>query len=202
MKKVFLKILILLILFSIIIFNISFAIIGKVNDSNIRVRSGPSTEDTETLTNLYLNDPVEVIEKVGDWYKVTTEGDITGYISAEFLNVDDDDIPTSDAEIIESDEIKTEDTEKTEKIEDTDTKKTDDKKVEEDTKDNKNEEKEIVLTKKITKNIKGKYMPLIYSTDKITFKKNETLNIHDERGLWTKVSNKTNEAWVLTSSLE
>ena len=63
MRK-FLKIVILIILFILIITNISIAIPGKLNDSNVRVRSGPSTEGTKTLTNLYLNDSVDVIEKM------------------------------------------------------------------------------------------------------------------------------------------
>lgn len=72
MKKSF-KFLILIIVFIILMTNIVFAVPGKVNDSNVRVRSGPSTEGTDTLTNLYLNDPVDVIEKTGDWYKIKTE---------------------------------------------------------------------------------------------------------------------------------
>lgn len=50
-----------------------FAKTGKVNDSNIRVRSGPSKTGTETIENLYLGDYVEILGREGDWYKVKTE---------------------------------------------------------------------------------------------------------------------------------
>lgn len=188
MKKVFLKILIPIILFVLLIFNTSFAITGKVNDSNIRVRSGPSTEDTETLTNLYLNDPVEVIERTGDWYKIITQNDITGYIAAEFLNVKGD-VPgsenkTDDEEVKKSEEID----EKKDKVEEAG-----EEEIEETTE---------VLTVKIKKNVIGRYMPLIFSAEKHTFKKDTEIEILDEKALWKKVRDNTSEAWVLSIDLE
>ena len=87
MRKILFKVLALTAFIIILMINISFAVPGKVNDSNVRVRSGPSTEDTETLINLYLNDPVEVLEQVGEWYKVELSDDRVGYIFAEYVNV-------------------------------------------------------------------------------------------------------------------
>ena len=180
MRKILFKVLALTALITILMINISFAVPGKVNDSNVRVRSGPSTEDTETLTNLYLNDPVEVLEQVGEWYKVELSDDRVGYIFAEYVNVSGN-VPGSD--------ITTEEPSLTEKP------KTEAPELSEEV-----EEKEFP-TIKITNNVSGKYMPLMYSSEKVIFKKNETLKILDEKAFWSKVSNDKVEAWVLSSYL-
>lgn len=71
-KKVFV-ITTLIIIFTLIFPIIVFAKVGVLNDSNVRVRSGPSTSGTDTLENLYKGDTVEILDKEGDWYKVKTE---------------------------------------------------------------------------------------------------------------------------------
>lgn len=182
MKKIFFKVLILIILLMFLIINISIAVPGKLNDSNVRVRSEPTTTSSKVLTNLYLNDPVEVIEKTGDWYKIKTKSGIEGYVFAEYINV------TGNVPIL-GDVAKPAPTEKPVK---TDTKPA----VKEPVKP-----VETLPTKKITKDLAGKYMPLMYSSNKVTYKKNENIKILDEKGLWTKVSNDKQESWVLTNKL-
>ncbi len=184
MKKTFLKILILSIFFVILMANLVFAIPGKVNDSNVRVRSGPSTQGTKTLTNLYKNDPVDVISKTGDWYKIKTEDGIVGYMYAQYIDVSGT-VPGE------------------EKPAPKPTPKPAPKPVvKEEPKEKPAEETSEYKTEKLTVDIVGKYMPLMYSNNKITFKKGETVNIIDEKGNWTKISNSKQNAWILNSNLE
>lgn len=193
MRKSFLKIVILIILFILIITNISIAIPGKLNDSNVRVRSGPSTEGTKTLTNLYLNDSVDVIEKNGDWYKIKTENGIIGYIFAKYVDVKGKVPIVGETNSVEEKKKTTEEKPKEVKEEVVEKK------------ENKEKEKEIkkeLLTVKLTKEVNGKYMPLMYSTDKIIYKKDEVLKILDEKGKWLKVLNDNQESWILKIKIQ
>lgn len=61
--------------------------------------------------------------------------------------------------------------------------------------------KKELLKVKIKKDLKARYMPLLYSSYKVTYKKDETLEVLDEKGKWTKVKNKNIEAWILTINL-
>ena len=196
MKKILVKILILILLFIILMVNISIAVPGKLNDSNVRVRNGPSTEGTKTLTNLYLNDPVEVIEKTGDWYKVKTKSGIIGYIFAQYVDVKGD-VPIAGVEkpkkVVKPKVEKPKEAKP--KVEEP---KVEEPKVEEP----KVEEIDDGLPRiKLAESLKGKYMPFMYSSNKVTYKKGETLKILDEKALWTKVKNNTQESWVLTSKI-
>ena len=45
-------------------------------------------------------------------------------------------------------------------------------------------------------------MPLMYSTDKIIYKKDEVLKILDEKGKWLKVLNDNQESWILKIKIQ
>ncbi len=181
MKKIFPRILTLTILLIILMMNTSIAVTGEVNDIGVRIRSGPSTEDTETLTYLYDDDTVEVLEKVGEWYKIKLEDGREGYISEEFLNVSEE-LPDTKLEEEKPEIDKPETPSST--------------KPEEPTKP-----ENVVTTFKIKNNISGKYMPLMYSSEKVLFNKGETLKQLDKKAYWIKVTNDKVEAWVLSNLL-
>lgn len=194
MKKNLFKVLTLIVIFTLLMINVSLAVPGKVNDSNVRVRSGPSTEGTETLTNLYLNEPVEVIEQTGDWYKVELKDGTIGYIFAEYVNVSGT-VPGSEPAVTEEPQ-ETTTTETPPEIVEPNIN------IEEPTEEPPEElVEEHFETFKLGKKVSGKYMPLMYSAEKVNFKKNETLKILDSKAFWSRVTNDKVEAWVLTSNL-
>lgn len=65
---------------------VSFGTTGIVNTDNSRVRSKASSDST-ILTLVSINDKVEVIEELGDWYKIKAD-DETGYISKDLIDVE------------------------------------------------------------------------------------------------------------------
>lgn len=176
MKRNFLKVLALITLFIILMMKVSIAVTGEVNDIGVRVRSGPSTENTETLIYLYDDDSVEVLEKVGEWYKIRLEDNREGYIFEEFLNVSDT-LPSNKPEEEKPDTTSTEVPAVVE------------------------EPVKVFTTYNIRHDISGKYLPLMYSAEKVLFKKDETLKELDKKAFWTKVTNDKIEAWVLSSLL-
>ena len=66
----------------------SFGATGEVTTETVRMREEPST-DSSILTLLSQGFEVEIIEKQGDWYKVKY-GEYTGYVSAEFIQVEEE----------------------------------------------------------------------------------------------------------------
>lgn len=187
MKNKIFKVFILTIILIILLTNISIAVPGKVNDSNVRVRSGPSTEGTETLANLYLNDPVDVIEKTGDWYKIKTKSGIVGYMYADFINVSGN-VPG--ATTTEKPKTEPKPQEKPQEK----PKKKPEEKPQENTED--------VLQKiKIKKELKTKYMPFMFSNVKESIKTGSEVSILDQKAYWSKVLFKGQEGWVLTKDI-
>ena len=92
MKKIYKSLIfVLMIVFFIIQSNKSYASTGKINSETVRVRREASTE-SDIIDQLDIGDKVEILEEIGDWYKVTyTKQDnkkITGYISAKLLDVE------------------------------------------------------------------------------------------------------------------
>ncbi len=57
---------------------------GTVNDNNVNVRAGAGTE-SNSLGKVNSGDKVTIIEETNGWYKITTEGGLSGYIKADFV---------------------------------------------------------------------------------------------------------------------
>lgn len=79
----------------------SLALNGTVTTggSTLRLRSEASTEST-ILKQLANSTVVEVLSSLdGGWYQVSYEG-TTGYVSAEYLTVNDDENPSDDVEVV------------------------------------------------------------------------------------------------------
>ena len=186
MKNKIFKVFILTIILIILLTNISIAVPGKVNDSNVRVRSGPSTEGTETLTNLYLNDSVDVIEKTGDWYKIKTKSGIVGYMYADFINVSGN-VPGATVTEKPKPELEPKPTTKPQE-------KPEEKPTPEET-------EEVLQKVKIKKELKTKYMPFMFSGVKENIKKGSEINIIDQKANWSKILFKGQEGWVLTKDI-
>lgn len=88
MKKLWNKVLVLAALTAAILTVTAFAAavgeIGTVNADALRLRSEPSTTSS-TITYLSTGAQVEVLEDLGEWYKVTCNGTV-GYVYASYIS--------------------------------------------------------------------------------------------------------------------
>ena len=150
---------------------------GTVNTETVRLRSEPST-DSKIVTLLSLNDNVSIVEKDGDWYKVTY-GEYTGYISSEFIKTDEDVQDNKEEEKIEAEAQE-------EKVSEAIEPKT--------------VSKQINVEKQIKDNTKLFYMPLIHSNIINTLGSQEVYVIQ-YAGNWAYVKAGKEFGWVRIEKL-
>lgn len=82
------KISLLISLFIIILFHIKvFAVEGIITEITVNVREKAST-DSKKVMYVTQDDKVEVLKKVGDWYKIKAKNK-TGYVFGEYIKVED-----------------------------------------------------------------------------------------------------------------
>ncbi|MCI8341872.1 MAG: C40 family peptidase [Firmicutes bacterium] len=67
-------------------FSAMAAVEGTINGSNVNVRAEKNTS-AEKVDTLNEGDVVEIIEKDGDWYKISSKNADEAYISAEYIDV-------------------------------------------------------------------------------------------------------------------
>jgi len=89
----------LLITFFIIIFSNlkAFAVTGTITEITVNMRKEPST-DSKRLMFVTQDYKVEVLEKVGEWYKIKYNG-VTGYVYGKYVDVDDSKLETKEPEV-------------------------------------------------------------------------------------------------------
>ena len=110
-----LKITLLIAFFIIVFFNLkAFAVTGVITEITVNMRKEPST-DSKRLMFVTQDYKVEVLEKVGEWYKIKYNG-VTGYVYGKYVDVDDSKLEVNEPEV---EEPKQEET--TNKNEDTNT---------------------------------------------------------------------------------
>lgn len=189
-----------LIAFSIIIsiiFNILFlqmysvlALEGKLNTSNIRVRKETNTT-SDIITNLYKTDSVEILGKIGEWYKIKTEEGKIGYIKTEFVDTSGEVKELSENEKKEEIKEPKSDKEKTEVKQETKIEK-------EETKTKVEEKSEYTLKNDSTL----KTFPIYYSNDIKTLEKGTKVTKENEKGNWIKVVSDKNVGWISKTDVE
>ena len=98
------KISLLISLFIIILFHIkAFAVEGIVTEITVNVREKASI-DSKKVMYVTQDDKVEVLEKVGDWYKIKAKNK-TGYVFEKYIKVDDSKLFSSEKTTNEQTEI-------------------------------------------------------------------------------------------------
>lgn len=134
---------------------------AKVTVETANLRETPD-ENSKILEQLSLNKEVEIIEKDGEWYKVTVDN-ITGYIRQDLIAVTEEVNNTQDENNITS--IQEEQNVENE-VEQT--------------------EEEIELGKNIIEqNVRLKIVPVINATETIEVKKDEEVNVTEIKWLKT-----------------
>ena len=182
------KFILLIIFFMALIFaSKSFAVTGEITEITVNMRKEPST-DSKKIMYVTQDDKVEVLEKVGDWYKIKFEGK-TGYVFGEYLKVDD-----SKLEEVSKEDEKVESTEKGSTT-----------KTEEKVEDTKNEVQEITTDIPVKLQIKEKsqvrLIPNITSNIIYTAKKILSIEIIDQVGEWSYISVDNITGWVRTDNI-
>jgi len=97
------KITLLIVFFIIIFLNVkAFAVTGIITEITVNMRKEPSTS-SKVLRFVTQDYKVEVLEKVGEWYKIKYNG-VTGYVFGEYVKVDDSKLQTNKQEDIKQEE--------------------------------------------------------------------------------------------------
>lgn len=175
---------------SLLFINMSFATnTGKVSVETANLRE-TADESAKILELLAMNEEVEVIEKVGDWYKVKTKG-ITGYLRQDLITVNG--------------EVKDENTTSTNGTTEQPTQNQDSTQPEKEIQPRQNmgtEEKELQLGKqKVVEDTKLKIVPVINATDIIEVKKDEEVNAIEIINDWVCVETQTTKGWIRKEKL-
>jgi len=182
------KFILLIIFFIALIFGTKcFAITGEITQITVNLRKEPST-DSKKIMYVTQDDKVEVLEKVGDWYKIKFKGK-TGYVFGEYLKVDD-----SKLEEVSKEDEKVETTEKESTT-----------KTEEKVEDTKNEVQEITTDIPVKLQIKEKtqvrLIPNITSNIIYTAKKVLSIEVIEQVSEWSYISVNNIIGWVRTDNI-
>lgn len=163
---------------------------GKISVETANLRE-TAEEDAKILEQLSINDEVEVIEKIGDWYQVKAKG-MTGYVRQDLITV------SGEVEQNTTDSNQ----ETAEKQEEAETSKEENQSNEAEQK-TETEEKEIELGKnKIAEDTKLKIVPVINATDTIEVKKDEEVNVIEIVNGWVCVEAKTTKGWIRKEKIQ
>ena len=171
----------------------SYAITGKVNESNIRLRKEPST-NSEVVKNLFLTDVVEILGENDEWYHLDYEG-TKGYMKKEFVTLIGKNNTNSTKNTTNNNQ-----TENKENSKNTTDKKVDtDKKKEENKKEDKKIEEISKITEKIeiTEDTVGKTFPVMYALENSKLKKGNKPKVVEEINRWIKIEVEDTETWIL-----
>ena len=145
---------------------------AKVTVETANLRETPD-ENSKILEQLSLNKEVEIIEKDGEWYKVTVDN-ITGYIRQDLIAVTEEVNNTQDENNITS-------TQEEQNVEN---------EVEQ-------TEEEIELGKNIIEqNVRLKIVPVINATETIEVKKDEEVNVTEIINGWVCVETQNTKGWI------
>ena len=157
-----------------------YATTGTINGDTIRLRKEPNTEST--VIDIYDNGKeVEIIEKDGEWYKVTIDKK-TGYIYGDYISIEEKDV--NDKENIDKKEEKKEEQKEEEKTD------------KENTKDEKKENNNIKLGKVKSATTQKIYiLPNIGASVLGEVKQDEDVNIIREVNGWAYIATDDVYGW-------
>lgn len=182
------KITLLIAFFITIFLNVkAFAVTGVITEITVNMRKEPSTS-SKVLRFVTQDYKVEVLEKVGEWYKIKYNG-VTGYVFGEYVKVDDSKLENNKQEDIKQEET-------TNKNEETNN-------------SQKEEEKEpiqdvtidIEVELQIKENGTLRLIPNITSNVIYTAKKAVTVEVIEQFSGWSYVYVDNTYGWVRTDNI-
>ena len=168
-----------MVLASLFFINMSLAAnTAKVTVETANLRETPD-ENSKILEQLSLNKEVEIVEKEGEWYKVTVDN-ITGYLRQDLIAVTEEVNTTQDENNITS-------TQEEQNVDNADA----------ESQENEQTEDEIELGKNIIEqNVKLRIVPVINATETIEVKKDEEVNVTEIINGWVCVEAQNTKGWI------
>ena len=169
-----------------------FATTGEINSREANLRKKPN-DDATILDIIYKGDEVEILEQQDEWYKVkakTSLGKVTGYISADLIDIKEEPEEPKDVEDNTNTDIPTD----TNQVTSPDV--TEESTTEVTTLNEIEEKNQYVLEKEIS----AKALPLINSIEKAKLKGNITVIeiIND----WARIESDIDSGWVRKNTLK
>lgn len=161
----------------------------KVTGDVLNIRKGPSTS-TKVVAMLSKGVECELLEEEGDWYKVKYKT-YTGYVSKEYAEIIGETNNTEEPKNTETNTDNKNDTDNTSKNEENNT--TSDTNIDEDAK---------VVYKKLKQDSELKLLPLVYSSNIESLKKNAEMILLSEVNGWSYVQTDSNCGWIRNEYLE
>jgi len=192
------KISLLIAFFIVILFNLKvFAVTGVITEITVNMRKEPST-NSKKIRYVTQDDKVEVLEKVGEWYKIKFKG-ATGYVFGEYIKVDDSKLEVK--------EEKTNVEEEKETQEDTPTK--EEEKIENIKEEIKDEEEttiedvttDVPLKLQIKNKTDIRLIPNITSSVIYTSKKEISIEVIEQIAQWSYIYVDNIYGWVRTDNI-
>lgn len=178
-----LKIALLIAFFIIIFSNLkAFAVTGIVTEITVNMRKEPSTS-SKRLMYVTQDYKVDVLEKVGDWYKIKYNG-VTGYVYAKYVDVDESKLETKKEE-------PKEDTKKEETTNNTPTEK---EPIQDITTD-------VEVELQLKANSKLRLIPNITSNIIYISEKEISVDVVEQLGEWSYVFANNMYGWVRTENI-
>ena len=175
----------------ILVSNKSMATTATVNTDTLKLRKEAST-DSDVLSLLNLGEKLEVIEKVGDWYKVKVNNK-TGYVSKDYIKV---------SEEVSNNNVEEENVDNTNQTTNTQTS-TETTVIEEQQEETNNQNTSYINKElKIIKDTNCYILPLINSNILTNLKKDSKVTIKSEVNGWIYVETEELTGWILTSSVD
>ncbi len=208
MKKIKMFFLSFLFILSLCITNNTFASIGTVTGSTVRIRENADVS-SNIVTNAYRNDTVNILEDCGEWYKVEYEGE-TGYISKSFVNVQEENaIPstepvasstTTDNTSVEAPSEPTTDQNSNSQVNPEETQTTENTENSENNQTIENSEVSKQSNTTIEKETYLKVLPNFTSREVGKLEVGTQIEVQTEVNNWIKIIAGTNTGWILKSN--
>ncbi len=179
--------------------NVSFAAsIGTINVETANLRESAS-KDSAVLELISLNEKVEIIEKVNDWYKVKYKG-IEGYLRGDLIKISDEVQTTQEntnntntnAVNNVSENKNTTDESTTEK----NNTKVDQVQTEQENRQNETQEENQLEKFKILEDTKIKIIPTINAMNIVDVKKDEEVKAIEFINGWVCIETQTAKGWI------
>ncbi len=165
----------------------SFAVTGIITEITVNLREKPST-DSKRIMYVTQDYKVEVLEKVGEWYKIKYNG-VTGYVFGEYLDVDDSKLEENNT---------TTNPEETEKEPE---KATENEEIENTTNEISDVTTDILAELQIKAKTDIRLIPNITSNIIYTSKKALSVEVVEQFGEWSYVYTNNMYGWVRTNNI-
>lgn len=163
----------------------------KVTGDTLNIRKSPST-DSKVVAMLFKGVECEMISEEGDWYKIKYKT-YTGYVSKEYVKIVNEEKTTTTVNNTENNnQVVSNNTSNEETTNETTSQNNKDK----------NQETDTIVYKKVKQDTTVKILPLIYSSNIETLKKNKSVVLVNEISGWSYIQTDYNCGWVRTEYLE